>query len=407
MTTNSNIVSVTVEGIPLTATLTPSSSTITLGQSVTFTVSTDVCNSPIYTWYVDGSSIGQMGSSYTYTPSTAGSHTVYVYVVCPNGSINSNTATVTVNQPSVTYNVSVSASSSSNLSTTEDVTFNVDVTSSNGSVPSGSATLYLTNGSGTIWGQWSLTLNNGNASVTLQPGLYLASGYDTMYYYAIYQGYQSSTEELTFITSVPPTSISVSASSTSVLPGTNVTFTINTNGSNVALTLYAYNSSSNASNAPSTTGQLGQYPISIGTSGSGSTTLVPTDLASTTYWIAVYSSVKSNIVTVTEQVVQPTYLDLTSSGSASYMTFEITANSNSDFTAYLYVYNSSANASNAPPNGGYSTGQLGQYTVSIVNGSGSIALVPSAVNTNTQYWIAVYQTSSGTILRSNIETVQG
>ena len=410
MTTVSNQVTVTVQAPQptVTANLSASSTSITLGQSVTLTVTTTGCSgSPIYSWYEDGTDVGEYGPSITYTPSTSGSHTVYVYIVCSNGSVYSNSVIITVGQPSTTYNVSVSASQTTNLSTTEDVTFYVNVTASDGSSVSGTATLYLANGSGTVWGQWPLTLSNGQAQITIQPGMYLAQGYDTMYYYAIYNGYQSSQEELTFISSTAPTSIKLSASATSVAPGTDVTFDISTNGSNVSVTLYAYNSLSNAQNAPSLTGQLGQYAIAIGTSGSGSTTLSPTQLASATYWVAVYGSVKSNIVTVSQETVEPTYLQLSSSGTASYMTFKITANSGSDFTCYLYAYNSYSNASNAPPNGAYSTGQLFQWPVSVNNGTGTTTQNPSIINTNTQYWVAVYQTSSGSVLRSNILTVQG
>jgi len=392
----------------VTANLTASSTSITLGQSVTLTVTTTGCSgSPIYSWYEDGVYVGEYGSSITYTPSSSGSHTVYVYVVCSNGSVYSNTVIITVNQPSTTYTVSVSASEITNIQTTDDVTFYVDVTASNGSSVSGSAELYLTNGSGTVWGQWAVSLTNGSGSITLKPGMYLASGYDYMYYYAIYNGYQSPSEELTFSSSTAPTSISLSASTTSPAPGTDVTFTISTNGSNISLTLYAYNSLSNAQNAPSLTGQLAQYAISIGTSGSGSETLIPTQLASTTYWVAVYGSIKSNIVTIVQQTVQPTYLSLSNSGTASYMTFTVTSNPGSAFTCYIYAYNSYANASNAPPNGQYSTGQLLQWTISVNNGTGSTALVPKEINTNTQYWVAVYQLPSGTVLRSNILTVTG
>ncbi len=406
----SNTVQVTVQGqTQFSATLSPSSATITLGGSVTLTCTVSGGTPPyIYNWYIDGAYAGQYGSTYTYSPSTAGTHTVYVYVVDSlNRSVNSNSSTIVVGNPSISYNVSVSASQTTNLTTSQQVTFTVNVTASDGSPVNGTATLYLANATGSIWGTFPITLTNGTGSTTIIPGMYLAQGYDTEYYYAVYSGFQSETYQLSFITSVPPTSITLSASATSVAPGTQVTFNIKTNGSNVAVTLYAYNSYANASNAPSLTGQLSQQNVPIDTSGNGSITLIPTDIASTTYWVAVYGSVLSNIVTITQQTVVPTYLSLSSSGTPSYMTFTITANSGSDFTAYLYVYNSYANASNAPPNGQYSTGQWGQWQVPVNNGKGSTTLAPSAINTNTQYWVAVYQTPSGTILRSNILTVQG
>ncbi|MEM4067249.1 MAG: hypothetical protein QXV17_10380 [Candidatus Micrarchaeaceae archaeon] len=321
--------------------------------------------------------------------------------------ITSNPVTVTVAAGSqISYSVSMTASPSSNISTTDDVTFTIYVTASNGSSVSGSATMYLANSSGTVWGQWPVTINNGSGSTTLQPGLYLQAGTDTMYYYATYNGYQSPQYELTFQTSIPPTSITLTASTTQDQPGGQVTFTITTNGSNVSLTLYAYNSSSNASNAPSLTGQLAQYPISIGTSGSYSTTLIPTQLASDTYWVAVYdNNVLSNIVEVQEVVVQPTSISLSASGNASVMTFTVTSQAGTSFSCSLYVYNSYNNASNAPS----LTGQWGAWVnwISVVNGTGSVMLSPAGINTNTQYWIAVYQLPDGTILRSNIVTVVG
>jgi hypothetical protein len=407
----SNKISVVIQGktVQFLASLSPASSTITLGSSVVLTCTVSGGIAPyIYNWYVDGINVGGYGSTYTYTPSTSGTHTVYVYVVdSQNNSTTSNSSTIIVNQPSVSYAVSVSASQTTNLTTSQQVTFTVNATASDGSSVNGTATLYLTNASGAIWGTFPITLTNGRGSTTIIPGLYLAQGYDTEYYYAIYNGFKSQVYQLTFITSVPPTNITLSASATSVPPGTQVTFNINTNGSNVSLTLYAYNSYSNALNAPSLTGQLSQQNVPIDTSGNGSITLIPTNIAPTTYWIAAYGSVKSNVVTITQQTVVPTYLQLSSSGTPSYMTFTITADSGSNFTAYLYVYNSYANASNAPPNGQWSTGQWGQWQVPVTNGKGSITLVPSAINTNTQYWVAVYQTPSGTILRSNILTVQG
>lgn len=311
----SNQVPVTVQGQSCSASLTASSTNITLGNSTTLTCSISgcTCSSPIYSWYVDGVDIGEYGSSYVYTPSTSGSHSVYVYVVCGNGtSFNSNSITITVNQPSVTYNVSVTASQNSNLSVSSIVSFDITVTSSNGSAVNGTATLYITKQNGTILYTFpNITITNGYGTLMdIEPGLYLPAGTSVEYYYAVFEGYQSPTYTLTFSTSTAPTQISLSASTTNPKQGEIVTFNITSNGSN--------------------------------------------------------------------------------------------------FSACLFVYNSSTNANNAPGNcNTYTTGQWGVWSVPVTNGNGSIQLVPSDINTNTQYWIATYTLPNGTVLRSNVVQVQG
>jgi hypothetical protein len=403
VTVYSNKITVSVSGqqVTLSATLTPASSTITLGQSVTLTCSVSGGTAPYtYSWYVDGVNVGVYGSSYTYTPSTAGSHTVYVYVVDSQmRSTNSNTAYITVNKPSVTYNVSVSASPSTNISTNTNVTFTVSVTASDGSIPTGTVTLYINHASGQIWGTWPLTLTNGSATITLQPGLYLATGETYMTYYAIYQGYQSPTGQITFQTSKQPTYITLTASNTNPAPNTIVTFTLSTDGYNVAGTLYAYDSQSDAQNAPSLTGQLAQYAIAIGSDGTGSSgSLYPTQIAPTTYWIAVIGNVKSNIVQVVEQQVPITQISMCakSTGYQGNVEFIVTTNAGGQGTVNLtgYSYNPSTGAV-----GGVIWGPMPYF--SVVNGTANTTIVPGMVATNTAWQASINNIVSNYVYITN------
>jgi len=311
--------------------------------------------------------------------------------------------TIDVVQPTaVTYSVTVSPSVSSDLPISQYVNFTVNVVASNGENVSGSATLYLLNGSGTVWGTFGVPISNGTGSTgDLEPGLYLQAGYDTEYYYAVFDGAQSATGELTFVTSTNPTQMTLSGD-TSVTAGEDVDFGITSNGSNVAVTLYVYNSQDNADNAPSLTGQLASYPVTLNSSGSGSTTLSPTAIAPDTYWVAYYNGVLSNVLEVAEQVEPPTSITLSASGSVNDMTFTVTSQENTDFNCSLYVYSSKSAAENVPS----LTGQLAEFPdeIPVKNGSGSIALAPSVINGNAQYWVAYYSPSG---LMSNILTVQG
>ena len=201
--------------------------------------------------------------------------------------------------------------------------------------------------------------------------------------------------------------IKLSASDTNINPGEIVTFTINGNYPNVYL--YACSSQSSAESAVPDgndfSGQLGQWFLSL-KNGTATTQLKPSQIANDTYWVAVASDgTLSNIVEVTTKIVSPSSMTLSGSGSFNQMTFTIKSNSGSSFTAWLYIYNSRAAAENAPPDGGYSSGQLAQYTVSVNNGSGSTVLDPYLIISAAQYWVAVYENSSKAITRSNILTV--
>jgi len=401
----SNIVSVTVQGqtTQFSATLSPQSDTITLGNSVTLTCTVSGGVAPyIYSWYIDGVDVGEYGSSYVYTPSTSGTHTVYVYVVdSQNNSTNSNSSTVIVNEPSVSYSVSVSASPSSNIQASADVTFTVIVSASDGSIPTGSATLYIDHANGAIWWTGSLTLSNGQASVTLQPGMYLQNGESYMTYYAIYQGFQSPVEEITFQTTVDPTSISLSTSlsGTTFTPGQDVTFYVSSNGSNYSCVLYAWA----GKNTGTPSNAWGSWNIAIGDNGSGQITLDPSQVATAnsgycTWQVFGPNSIVSNSITLQEESTQITQISFCgkSTGYQGDVEFVATTNAGGSGTLYLAAYNYNP-----------STNTIGSLIwgpepwLDITNGSGSVTLVPGVVAENTA-WIA-YNSS----VKSNYVYVTG
>jgi hypothetical protein len=97
----SNTVTVTVHS-GLGVSVSPSSVTMDVGQPQTFTSSISGGTSPYtYQWYLNGSVVtGATGSSWTFTPSSAGSYSVYVKVTDSASSPNaaqSSSASVTVN----------------------------------------------------------------------------------------------------------------------------------------------------------------------------------------------------------------------------------------------------------------------------------------------------------------------
>jgi multisubunit Na+/H+ antiporter MnhE subunit len=101
MKAKSNTATVTVNAAP-SVTISPSTWTMDVGQSKLFTSSVSGGSGPYsYHWYLDGVAFsGATGATWTYTPSAAGSHTVYVKVTDSASTpvtATSNTATVTVN----------------------------------------------------------------------------------------------------------------------------------------------------------------------------------------------------------------------------------------------------------------------------------------------------------------------
>jgi hypothetical protein len=96
--TNSTAANVMVSP-PLTVSVSPSSYTMNVSQSQTFSATVSG-GSPVqsYQWYLNGTAVsGATGIMWTFTPSSAGSYTVYVKVIDAASVVaTSNTATVTV-----------------------------------------------------------------------------------------------------------------------------------------------------------------------------------------------------------------------------------------------------------------------------------------------------------------------
>jgi len=97
----SNVVSVTVNPPPV-VTISPPSAILDVGQSQSFTSNASDGTPPYsYQWYLNGNPVpGATNPTWTFTPSSAGSYTVYVKITdSVEFQVNSNTATVTVNPP--------------------------------------------------------------------------------------------------------------------------------------------------------------------------------------------------------------------------------------------------------------------------------------------------------------------
>jgi hypothetical protein len=105
VTATSNTATATVNAA-LSVSISPSSVTLNVDQPQLFTSSVSSGTSPYtYQWYLDGIAVpGATFSSWTFTPTSAGSYTIYANVTDSVGvQTTSNTATVTVNIPGVIY----------------------------------------------------------------------------------------------------------------------------------------------------------------------------------------------------------------------------------------------------------------------------------------------------------------
>ncbi len=105
--------------------ISPSSKVMDVGQSQQFTSSISGGTSPYsFQWYLNGASVsGATTASWTFTPATSGSYSVYVSVHDAAGALEtSNTATITVNPTSPPAPNATTAVTVSNNSATVDQT---------------------------------------------------------------------------------------------------------------------------------------------------------------------------------------------------------------------------------------------------------------------------------------------
>ncbi|MGC8645579.1 MAG: hypothetical protein ACP5UO_04860 [Thermoplasmata archaeon] len=176
-----------------TVSLTPSSSAVDLGQSVTFTaVVSPSSSSYTYQWYVNGVKVGFNSSSYDFLPSVAGSYSVFVNVTLSSTTVSSNTATVTV-YPAPTVTISPS---SAKIHVGQTIVLNSNVTGGTGKfsylwylngsatsitsstysfTPAGNATYYfyvMVTDIGTVNGAPTITVKSNNAQITAVFSLY-------------------------------------------------------------------------------------------------------------------------------------------------------------------------------------------------------------------------------------------
>ncbi len=87
--------------------ISPGTATIDVGQSVTLSATENQSLTYTYNWFLNGKAVGSGLSSYSFTPSSSGSYSIYVNATNGTETVKSNTATVTVDSaPSVTISPS-------------------------------------------------------------------------------------------------------------------------------------------------------------------------------------------------------------------------------------------------------------------------------------------------------------
>jgi len=97
---------------PITVSISPSASAITVGQSAQFTASVNGGNPPYtYQWYVNGNPVsGATSNTYTFNPSSAGTYNVYVAVTDSTGETKESSPLFLTVYSAISVSISASAS---------------------------------------------------------------------------------------------------------------------------------------------------------------------------------------------------------------------------------------------------------------------------------------------------------
>ncbi len=300
----SNIASVTVNPT-LSVTVSPSSAVLDVGQSQLFTSSVSGGTSPYtYQWYLNGVAVsGATSSSWTFTPSSAGSYTVYAKVTdAASATATSNTATATVN-PALSVSISPST-------VTLDVGQSQTFTSS------------VSGGTSPCSYQWYL---NGSAvsgatgsSYTFAPS---SRGRYTFYLNVTDSADAKAQSNTATATVNKAPSVTISPSSVTMDVGQSQTFTSSTSGGTSSFTYQWYLDSSAVSGATSSSwtyspSSPGSHTVYVKVTDSAST---PVTAPSNTVNVTVNSapSVTISPASETMDVGQSQQLTLSASGGTS------------------------------------------------------------------------------------------
>lgn len=342
---NSNSISMTVNPTAVTSVSITSSmgSTSCSGQSVTFTATATNGGTPAYQWYVNGSPVGTNSATYL-TSTLSDGNTISCAMTsslgCPSpATATSNVITMTVN-PTVTPTVSITANPGNTICGGTNVTFTASATNE------GSSPTY----------QWYLNGSPVGTNSTTYSNSSLLNG-NTVYCVVTSStpcvtGPIASSNTITMNVTTPlAPSVSISASATSICPGTNVTFTASTtNGGGSP----GYQWKVNGSNVGTNSSTFSSSSLNNGD--------VVTCVLTTSLSCVTSSSVNSNGITIT---VNPTTISSVSISSSEGAT--ICSGTSVTFTA-------------STTNGGTPTYQW--YLNGSPVGTNSATFVTSTLNTN-------------------------
>jgi len=225
-TAKSNVATVTVNP-SLAVSITPTSATMDLGQSKTFTSVVSGGTPPYsYQWYLNNAAVpGATSAGWTFTPTSVGAYTVYLNVTDSATSPftkKSNVASVTVN-PALT--VSISPSPSVTLDLGQSVTFTSVVS---GGTPPYSYQWVLNNNpvSGATSASWAFTPTSAGAY--------------TVYLNVTDSGDPTVKSNVVSVTVNPALSVTISPVSASIAPSQSVIFTSAVSGGTTPYTAYQW-----------------------------------------------------------------------------------------------------------------------------------------------------------------------